>query len=417
MTTKPKAKKFRVRRPGAAASAQPAPEPVAALEETDDGFGDNDFKKPQAPEAAKVVPRRPAAAASKPAPQNDPTAVEQELAAIRAEGLTGRQLRMARRVAQKHGVDAVSDFDAVRQLRAQGIDPFARSNMLELVAGQDGGSGNLPATVKEAPPPAKPDEGAPVDEESRAREIMKIQRDIARRRRRKMALLSVRLFFFVLIPTLIAGFYYYSIATPLYATKSEFVIQTADGGAGGGASGLGGLFQGTGLATQQDAVGVQSYLISREALARLNEDNGFVMHFSSSEIDALQRLEADSSNEAAYRLYKRMVKIGYDPTEGLIKMEVIAADPQTSQAFSESLIRYAEEQVDQQTARLRGDQLKGARESLNEAERRLQEANNRVIDLQEQRGVVSADVELSGRMAQIGQIETQLREERLRLER
>ena len=58
--------------------------------------------------------------------------------AIRAEGLTGRQLRMARRVANKHGLHPTSDFDAVRLLRARGIDPFQRTNMLELVQADSG---------------------------------------------------------------------------------------------------------------------------------------------------------------------------------------------------------------------------------------------------------------------------------------
>ncbi|MDP5347517.1 MAG: hypothetical protein NWQ32_03895, partial [Paracoccaceae bacterium] len=56
-----------------------------------------------------------------------------EIDAIRREGLTGRQLRMARRVAQKHGLAPTSDFDAVRLLRAEGIDPFQRTTMLDLV--------------------------------------------------------------------------------------------------------------------------------------------------------------------------------------------------------------------------------------------------------------------------------------------
>ena len=42
---------------------------------------------------------------------------------IKREGLTGRQLRIARRVAAKNGIPATSDFDAVLQLRAKGIDP------------------------------------------------------------------------------------------------------------------------------------------------------------------------------------------------------------------------------------------------------------------------------------------------------
>ena len=66
MTTKPKVKKFRIRRktPGDEAAPQPEPEAVDAAKE--------------------------------------PSQAEQ-IAAISKEGLTGRQLRMARRVALKNG--------------------------------------------------------------------------------------------------------------------------------------------------------------------------------------------------------------------------------------------------------------------------------------------------------------------------
>ncbi len=70
----------------------------------------------------------------------------------------------------------------------------------------------------------------------------------------------------------------------------------------------------------------------------------------------------------AYRVFKKNVKISYDPTEGIIKMEVVAADPDVSQEFSETLISYAEEQVDNLTQRLRADQMAGALDSFNQAE-------------------------------------------------
>ncbi len=126
--------------------------------------------------------------------------------------------------------------------------------------------------------------------ESHMSDIMRIQRDIARRRRRKMVLLSARLFFFVALPTILTGIYYYTVATPLYATKSEFVIQTADNPT---IPGMGGLLRGSPLATSQDSIAVQGYLQSREAFQRLDEDLAFRAHFSDPNIDPIQRLDAD----------------------------------------------------------------------------------------------------------------------------
>ncbi|WGH78974.1 capsule biosynthesis protein [Jannaschia ovalis] len=327
---------------------------------------------------------------------------------------TGRQLRMARRIAQKHGIKVASDKEAVAALRARGIDPFERANMLQLVPGEAAKDAQVPATQRAAPLPVNPLAG-PLSGEERAGEIIKIQRDIARRRRRRLALLGTRLGFFVALPTFLAGFYYYQIATPMYATKSEFVIQQADA-ASAGASGLGGLFSGTGLATQQDSIAVQSYLLSRDAMQRLDDDLGYKDHFAQPEIDALQRLDPDTTREEAYKLYQRMVEIGYDPTEGVLKMEVVAADPEISAQFSRALIGYAEEQVDNLTARLRSDQMAGAMESFESAEARMLEAQTRVVDLQEQLGVVSAEAEVSNSYSQIGAVETELRAERLRLD-
>lgn len=460
MTTTPKAKKFRIRRTGpqpgealrrvapdsaapehraapeqrampeqqAAPERRPAPKPETAAPSQppeqpprkrapkplpplgdnpfggvmDDGFGDIPF---------------PTAAANAAISEPDEVATEQVIAEIRKEGLTGRQLRMARRVAQKHGLAPTSDFDAIRLLRKEGIDPFKHSSMLELVvpgekkAPVEKGLG-VPQTV---PKPQLPSTEV-MTEDKRAKEIIRMQRDIVKRRRRKLAQLAARLTFFVMLPTILVGYYFYTIATPLYATKSEFVIQQAQPSMGGSAGGLASMFSGTSLATSQDSITVQGYLQSVEAMLRLEKDVGFISHFSQPDIDPLQRLETGASKEEAHKVFRKNVKISYDPTEGIIKMEVIAADPESSQMFSERLIGYAEEQVDNLTQRLRADQMQGALESFEEAEQKMLGAQMRVLELQERLGVLDPVTESTALMGQVSTFETQLAEKRLQLQ-
>lgn len=367
--------------------------------------------------------------------------VEAEVDAIRAEQLTGRQLRLAQRVAQKNGIRASTGIEAVRLLRRQGIDPFKLDTILSLAdepegpepaqaeparaeAGANGPSRaltrteqpKLPKTQREGQLPAQAAPASP-PAQARSKEIRRIQRDIARRRRRRLVLLLTRLLVFVWLPTAIAGYYFYRIATPLYATNSEFVIQQADSGGGmPQMGGLGSMFSGTGLATQQDSVTVQSFLQSREAMRRLDTDHGFKAYFQRPEIDPLRRLATDASDEAAYRLYQRMVQISYDPTEGIIRMEVIAADPETSERFARALVVYAEEQVDQLTQRLRENQMRDAMESVEMAELRNREAQMRVLELQERFQVLSGEVEVTLLTQQITTLETQLNQERLNLD-
>lgn len=410
MTTPPKATKFRIRR-GAEGAAPPG---GSAAPASDDGFGDEPF-----PTAETDILRDPDAAGAM-----------AEIAAIRAEGLTGRQLRMARRVAQKHGLNARDEFEAVRLLRRKRIDPFQRASVLELVApeaGPDQADDSRPNAAGsdaaadpgriQLPQTTRPGERLPapqmLNQAQRAEEIIRIQRDIVRRRQRSFAMLMARLAVFVFLPTLLAGWYYFRIATPLYSTRSEFVIQQAEAQA---APGFGSIFRGTQFATSQDSITVQSYLQSRDAMLRLDADLGFKAHFSQAFIDPLQRLDPGATNEAAYKLYRRNVKIGYDPTEGIVKLEVIATDPATSQKFAEALIGYAEEQVDQLTQRLRKDQMQGARDSYADAEAKVQAAQTRVLEMQEKLGVLDPLSETSVVMGQVSTFEVELQKKRLELQ-
>lgn len=401
---KPKGRKFRIRRTGTSASTGGGEQRDASDAGAEDGFGPGAFPGSAAAESAGQPPQG--------------LSIEQELAAIRQEGLTGRQLRMARRTAQKHGLQPASDFDAVRLLRRQGLDPFERSNMLELVVNEGqkkADAPRLPATVRQPSVPVSAGAVAPptIDEATRAQEILRMQRDIAARRRKRLILLGARLLVFVLLPTMLVGYYFYNVATPLYAANSEFQIQKAE--ASSPAGGLAGLFGGTTFATVQDSIAVQSFLESREAMQLVDAELGLREHFSSPEIDPLNRLAPDATEEDLYDLYTRNLTIGYDPTEGLIRMEVISADPALSEAFSSALIRYAEERVDQMAQRLRGDQMSGATESYEDAEANMVIAQRRVVALQEQSGVLSSEAEVGALFNQISNLEIQLQQERLRL--
>ncbi|NNE81093.1 MAG: capsule biosynthesis protein [Silicimonas sp.] len=411
MTTNPKAPKFRIRRNSAQPSGAPDGRSTALPSSQEDGFGDNAF-----PGSAKAVADANA---------------ESKIAEIRREGLTGRQLRMARRLAQKHGLSPSSDFDAVRLLRDQGIDPFDRQNMIELVHAKDSAA---KADPDRAPKPDAPTEAArkpkikaglpqTIEQPDRnlpsphvqsgpmgTHDIERIQRDIMRRRRQKLLFLCARLGVFVLLPTLACFYYFAFVATPSYATKSEFIVQQAEVAASGA-----GLLGGTSLATSQDSILVQDYLTSRGAMQRLDQEYGYREHFSDPSIDGLQRIAVGSSNENLYKHYKANVQVGYDPTEGVLRMEVSALNPDMSRVFSEALISYAEERVDQVTERKRADQMRGANQSFENAEQKMVEAQEKVLTLQEQVGVLDPASETTALMGQVTTLETQLTEKRLQL--
>ena len=434
MTTRPKARRFRLRLNDALSLRKPGPseaeaeaggvqDPAPARPRTPEPVADTGQAYPSPrPAAARApaVPAPPAAASHGADVELSPTA-EAELEQLRAEGLTGRQLRLAMRVAQRHGIKATSGIEAVRLLRQRGIDPFGQAALMDMIRNPANATGRELATIgapqlpKAIRQPGVPGPVMPPPEQ-RAAEVARIREEISSRRKRRSFLMATRLAVFVVLPTLLAAWYFFVIATPLYATNSAFIIQQAEPSAPSG-GGLGGLLGGgSPLGGVQDSVTVQSFLQSREAMRRLDAQEGFKAHFSDPAIDPLRRLAAGATDEAAYRLYRRNVQISFDPTEGIIKMEVSATDPATSERFSRALIALAEQQVDQLTQRLRENQMRDAMENFERAEDSTFEAQMQVLELQERFQVLNSEVEVSLLTQQITALERQLNDERLSLE-
>ena len=163
---------------------------------------------------------------------------ESDLDIIRQEGLTARQLRMAMRVAQKHGIRAGSAYEAVLALRKNRGRPVFRVRPCWNWCANDTAEDTSRAlTTAPQTSPAIGDETLSSAQErmariaaERERELQKMQREIVKRRRKRLLLLGARLLAFVTFPTFLATYYFYMIATPMYATESEFVIQQADSG-------------------------------------------------------------------------------------------------------------------------------------------------------------------------------------------
>ena len=175
MNTKPKAKKFRVRR-------------SAIL--SDDGAIAQ--RKEEAERAAEILHGQKNASAQ----------------SIPIEKLTDRQLRMAGRLAERKGLKVSSDVEAIKALRDRGIDPFT-TNRLEIVPGQTAATSKpvptkvpapggvqsskqtAPAIVPESVPSTTVNAKNPLEAANahRAEQIMQMQRDLAKRRRRKIAAL------------------------------------------------------------------------------------------------------------------------------------------------------------------------------------------------------------------------------------
>jgi len=312
--------------------------------------------------------------------------------------------RKARQKARKMGLAADSDEDAARLLEDRGVDIL--KDEVSILDGENEGDAMLGGVAESG------GGGISLNDAERLAEVHAIQRELVGRRRRRLFFLLMRLAFFIFLPTYLVGQYYYTEATNMYETQAEFVIQKSESGGGGG---LAGLLSGTGFANSADSIVVQGYLMSREAMLRLDEELGYRAHFQQDFIDDMQRLPVDATQEQAYAYYKKYVKVGYDPTEGVIHLEVIATTPEASAKFASALIVYAEERVDALSIRVRADQMQGAAIIYESAENKMAQAQEDVLALQQKRGILSAEIEISSRMGLVSALELQIEAKRLSL--
>lgn len=239
----------------------------------------------------------------------------------------------------------------------------------------------------------------------RAERVEAIRRDLVRRRRRKGSNLMLRLLVFVLLPTIVVGYYLWDRATPLYESIAAIRVQSAEISGPSQGGGLFGGILGGGGGTNYDSVSVQKFILSRDVLARLDKEFGFIAHFQSDEATWPYRLEQDATFEEAFDLYGRMVNVSFDPTEGVIDLSFKAMQPDRAQEYASAVIGYAEEMVDRLSDPIRENAVRDAQQSLAEAEERVISAQEVEAQARERLKIFSIEGEVQKELQIIGSME------------
>lgn len=287
-----------------------------------------------------------------------------------------------------------------QQMRATPEDDAPENANLPAKAKAGGKGGKKGSALPALRPDIKPDTPA-----LRAERVEAIRRDLVKRRRRKGGGMLLKLWGFVLLPTLLVAYFLWFVATDMYESESKFFVESADGGSPA-ASGLLSSFIGGG--GSNDPVAVQTYIYSRDVLRLLDADQAWIAHFQSPDLDVLNRLKEDASFEESYEHYQEKVTVSYDPIEGIIEMAVVASDPDTANRFNQAIIGYAEKMVDELSDRIRVDAIRDADANLAEAEDKLKAAQLAEAEIRKKQEIFSVETEVANAMSIITGMETEL---------
>lgn len=177
----------------------------------------------------------------------------------------------------------------------------------------------------------------------------------------------------VVLPTLLAGGYFYGIAAGQYASEAQFVVRGRSGSGGGSGGALSTMMGAAGFtSTAQDALAVKEYLLSHDSLTVLQQKIGLIDLYRRPEADRVARLwSAEPPTELLKLYHNHMNTITIDSTSGITKVMARTFRPEDSQLLVEEQLRMSEEFVNRLSARAREESLRVARQEVARAEQRV----------------------------------------------
>ncbi len=186
---------------------------------------------------------------------------------------------------------------------------------------------------------------------------------------------SLNLWFWAIVglPTLLAGVYFFGIASDLYLSEVKFLVR---GPAKASASSISAMLSSAASSSaSEDTHAVHEYLLSRDAVRRLEREDDLRMLLSRPEGDMISRFPGylfwRKDFEALFKAYSRFVSVEIDSTSGVSTLEVKAYRPEDAQRIAQALLSFSEELVNTLNERARHDALAVFQREVDGTEQRI----------------------------------------------
>lgn len=221
---------------------------------------------------------------------------------------------------------------------------------------------------------------------------------------------------FVWLPSIVSAIYYFFIASNLYASEARFIVRTPSRMQ---SIGLSSLLQGTGISRAQDDVfSVQDFVMSRDALLKLQEKIDLRKIFGRPEADLMARYPNvldHSSVEDFFRYYKRRVTVTYDTTTGISTILVKAFRPEDAQMIANELLKESEMLVNRLNVRAHENAVRDADTDVHLAEDRVAQAQHDVLEYRTRESLLDPNKSSGALFDTLSKMQAELTAERTRI--
>ena len=219
------------------------------------------------------------------------------------------------------------------------------------------------------------------------------------------------LLFTVIIPTFIAIIYYGFIASDIYVSESRFIIRSPQKQSQ--SSLLGSFLQSGGFnRSPDDTYSVHDYILSRDALANLNQQMGIIKLYSNPNIDFINRfprLGSDDSFESFYKYYQSLiVNIDYDSSSAITTLKIQAFSAQDAQRINQLLLAMGENLINKLNQRASQDMIRFAGNEVAIAEKQLKTASIALSRFRNKQAVFDPERQSTLQLTQVAKLQDDL---------
>ncbi|HEX2151143.1 MAG TPA: hypothetical protein VHG31_03980 [Stellaceae bacterium] len=230
---------------------------------------------------------------------------------------------------------------------------------------------------------------------------------------------SLNIWFWAIVglPTLLAGVYFFGIASDLYLSEVKFLVR---GPAATPNQSISAMFSSSAIsAVSEDTHAVHEYLLSRDAVRRLERENDLRTLFGRPEGDFISRFPGlmywRHDFELLYDAYWRFVSVEIDAMSGVSTLRVKAYRPEDAQRIAQALLAFSEQLVNTLNERARHDSLDVFQREVDSIERRIAEIQTQLTAYRIKEKMLDPKSASSGLIELLAQMNTQLADAKAQL--
>lgn len=226
----------------------------------------------------------------------------------------------------------------------------------------------------------------------------------ARLRRRHFALF-LSFWCCVALPVAVSGWYLFERAADQFASQVGFAVRSQDMALPVDAlAGIGSIAR----TSSSDTDILFEFIQSPEIVGRIDETLDLRAAYSRPGTDFVFAFDPDASNEKLFRYWQRMVAVHYDPSTGLIELEVRAFSQRDAFEIATEILAQSSAMINQLSAISRDDRTRYAREELDTSVERLKQARRSLTAFRATTQIVDPTADVQGQMTVLVSLQQKL---------